>query len=99
MNAYVTDYCYCSGDIIMETVLPKDIGVHPDQLLKHYYLLKPKMKLAHICNLLNEHHQHPISLRQLKYKIKKLHLQGGTDIDQRTLMDMVINELGNLSLH
>ena len=67
------------------------------RLLEHYHRKKPKMKYGSICTVRNQHHGARISERRLKHICKKLGLSRKRNVNNETLKDMVINELGTSS--
>ena len=67
------------------------------QLVEYYHRKKPKMKYRRICTVLNQHHGVSISERRLKYICKKQGLSRKRNVNNQTLKDMVINELGTSS--
>ena len=67
------------------------------QLVEYYHRKKPKMKCRRICAVLNQHHGVSISERRLKYICKKQGLSRKRNVNNQTLKDMVINELGTSS--
>ena len=67
------------------------------QLVEYYYRKKPKIKYRSICTVLNQHYGVSISDRRLKYICKKQGLSRIRNVNNETLKDMVINELGTSS--
>ena len=67
------------------------------QLVEYYHRKKPKIKYRSICTVLNQHYGVSISERRLKYICKKQGLSRIRNVNNETLNDMVINELGTSS--
>ena len=67
-------------------------------LVEYYHRKKPKMKYRRICTVLNQYHGVSISERRLKYIFTKKGLSRKRNVNNQTLKDMLINELGTSSL-
>ena len=67
------------------------------QLVEYYHRKKTKMKYRIICFVLNQHNGVSISGWRLKYICKKQGLSRKINVNNETLKDMVINELGTSS--
>ena len=78
----------------MDFILPHNISLCDVDLVKHYFHIKPKLKHKEICTILNKHHQIPITPRQLKEMCRKNNLSRKRNVDDGTLNDIILNELG-----
>ena len=56
----------------MDVFFPVSTKLDIDELIKHYFKVRPKCKYNDICSIIN-HYQ--LTLQHLKTKLKKLHLQ------------------------
>ena len=56
----------------MNLFLPVSTDLDIDELIKHHFKVRPKH--SDICSIISQHHRKKLNLRQLKTKIKKLHL-------------------------
>ena len=67
-------------------------NVSLDDMVLCYFNIRPKLKYKHICNLINERHRAPLTMRRLLQICKKLGLSQQRNIDDGTLYS---NELSN----
>ena len=63
-----------------------------DELIKYYFKVRQKFKYIDICSIINQHHQKKLTLRQLKTKLKKLHLTRKRNAFEEDLMAIISNE-------
>ena len=76
----------------METVLDKHLYVELNGLVEYYYQLTRKYTLKDICSLINNHHNIDVTVRKLKYIIKKLGFKR-QKLGQNALVEAVANEV------
>ena len=69
-------------------------NVSLDDMVLCYFNIRPKLKYKHICNLINERHGVPLTMRRLLQICKKLGLSRQINIDDGTLYSVLSNELG-----
>ena len=69
-------------------------NVSLDDMVLCYFNIRPKLKYKHICNLINERHGVPLTMRRLLQICKKLGLNRQRTIDNGTLYSIISNELG-----
>ena len=69
-------------------------NVSLDDMVFCYFNIRPKLKYEHICNLVNERHGAPLTMRRLLQICKKLGLSRQRNIDYGTLYSVLSNELG-----
>ena len=78
----------------MDIFLPVSTEPDIDELVKYYFQVRSKFKYIDICSLINKHHRITLTLRQLKTKLKKLHLKRKRNISEEDLTDIISRELG-----
>ena len=59
-----------------------------------YFNIRPKLKYKYICNLINERHGVPLTMRRLLQIYRKLGLSSQRNIDDGTLYSILSNEPG-----
>ena len=66
-------------------------NVSLDEMILCYFNIRPKLEYKHICNLINEHHGVPLTMRRLLQICKKLGLSRQRNIDDGTLYSKLSN--------
>ena len=69
-------------------------NVSLDEMVLCYFNIRPKLKYKHICNLINEPHGVPLTIRPLLQICKKIGSSRQRNIDVGTLYSILSNELG-----
>ena len=77
----------------MDVLLPVSTELDIDGLIKYYFRVRQKFKYIDICSIINQHHRKKPTLRQLKTKLKKLHLTRKINVFEEDLMAIISNEL------
>ena len=78
----------------MDVLATLNRNVSVDDMVLCYFNIRPKLKYKHICNLINERHGVPLTMRRLLQICKKLGLSRQRNIDDGTLYSILSNELG-----
>ena len=78
----------------MDVFLHVSTELDIDGLIKYYFKVRQKFKYIDICSIINQHHRKKLSLRQLKTKLKKLHLARKRNFFEEDLVAIISNELG-----
>ena len=78
----------------MDVFLPVSTELDLDKLIKYYFKVRPKFKYIDICSIINRYHRKKLKLRQLKTKLKKLHLTREINVSEEDLLAIISNELG-----
>ena len=78
----------------MGVFLPGSTELDIGELIKYYFKARPKFKHIDICSIINQHHRKKLKLRQLKTKLKKLHLTRKRNVFEEVLLAIISNELG-----
>ena len=78
----------------MNVLATPNKNVSLDDMVLCYFNIRPKLKYKHICNLINERHGVPLTMRRLLQICKKLGLSRQRNIDDGTLYSILSNELG-----
>ena len=78
----------------MDVFLPVSTEIDLDELIKYYFKVRPKFKYIYICSIINQYHRKKLKLRQLKTKLKKLHLTRKRNVFEEVLLAIISNELG-----
>ena len=78
----------------MDVFLPGSTELDIGELIKYYFKARPKFKHIDICSIINQHHRKKLKLRQLKTKLKKLHLTRKRNVFEEVLLAIISNELG-----
>ena len=78
----------------MNVIATLNRNVSVDDMVLCYFNIRPKLKYKHICNLINERHGVPLTMRRLLQICKKLGLSRQRNIDDGTLYSILCNELG-----
>ena len=77
----------------MDVFFPVSTKLDIDELIKHYFKVRPKCKYNDICSIVNHYHRKKLTLQHLKTKLKKLHLQRKRNAFEKDLMVIISNEL------
>ena len=77
----------------MDVLATLNRNVSVDDMVLCYFNIRPKLKYKHICNLINERHGVPLTMRRLLQICKKLDLSRQRNIDDGTLYSILSNEL------
>ena len=72
--------------------LNRDISL--DDMVLCYFNIRPKLRYKHICNLIDECHGVPLTMRRFLQICKKLGLSRQRNIDDGTLHTTLSSELG-----
>ena len=64
-----------------------------EDLIKYYFKVWPKFKHIDICSIINQHYRKKLKLRQLKTKLKKLHLTRKRNVFEEDILAIISNEL------
>ena len=80
--------------VTMDVIATLNRNVSLDDMVLCYFNIRPKLKYKHICNLINERHGVPLTMRRLLQRCKKLGLSRQRNIDDGTLYSILSNELG-----
>ena len=78
----------------MNVIATLNRNISLDDMVLCYFNIRPKMKYKHICNLINERHGVPLTMRRLLQICKKIGLSRQRNIDNGTLYSILSNELG-----
>ena len=78
----------------MDVVLPSSSVIGLTELAGLYFHVKPKLKCRDICALINEFHGLPVTMRKLKEIFRKKGFSRRRNIDNATLSEVLLNELG-----
>ena len=78
----------------MNVIATLNRNISLDDMVLCYFNVRPKLKYKHICNLINERHGVPLTMRRLLQICKKLGLSRQINIDDGTLYSVLSNELG-----
>ena len=65
-----------------------------EEIIKYYFKVRPTFKHIDICSIINQHYRKKLKLRQLKTKLKKLHLTREINVSEEDLLAIISNELG-----
>ena len=76
----------------MNLFLPVSTDLDIDELIKYHFKVRPKH--SDICSIISQHHRKKLNLRQLKTKMKKLHLTRKRNAFEEDLLAIISNELG-----
>ena len=68
----------------MNVIATLNRNVSLDDMVLCYFNIRPKLKYKHICNLINERHGVPLTMRRLLQICKKLGLRRQRNIDDGT---------------
>ena len=82
----------------MDVILPENVNLTLHQLITYYVNLRPKFSYKDICVILNEHHGETVTVRQIKHFCKKNGWNRKRNVDDQTLEELVINELGMFNI-
>ena len=77
----------------MNVIATLNRNISLDDMVLCYFNIRPKMKYKHICNLINERHGVPLTMRRLLQICKKIGSRQ-RNIDDGTLYSVLSNELG-----
>ena len=78
----------------MNVIATLNRNISLDDMVLCYFNVRPKLKYKHICNLINERHGVPLTMRRLLQICKKLGLSRQINIDDGSLYSILSNELG-----
>ena len=77
----------------MNVLATPNKNVSLDDMVLCYFNIRPKLKYKHICNLINERHGVPLTMRRLLQICKKLGLSRQRNIDDGTSYSTLSNGL------
>ena len=78
----------------MNVIATLNRNVSLDDMVLCYFNIRPKLKYKHICNLINERHGVPLTMRRLLRTCKKIGLSRQRNIYDGTLYSILSNKLG-----
>ena len=79
--------------VTMNVIATLNRNISLENMVLGYFNIRPKLKYKHICNLINELHGVPLTMRRLLQICKKLGLSRQRNIDDGTLYSILSNEL------
>ena len=79
--------------VTMNVIATLNRNISLENMVLCYFNIRPKLKYKHICNLINELHGVPLTMRRLLQICKKLGLSRQRNIDDGTLYSILSNEL------
>ena len=76
----------------MNAILSEAVKTDLVTFIRHYLSITPKYIYKEMCNIINNHHKIPITVRKVKYICNKQKLQR-TTVDNNLLKECILNEI------